>query len=82
MFAAVSGELEHKKRRQMCPLYASGLIRPGDREGIEPMAERFAPGKYDRLHFTITFGVLYLSRPSLLGRRTASLVHPMHSGDR
>lgn len=34
----------------MCPLYVSGLIGPGDRKSIEPMAERFAPGQYDRLH--------------------------------
>ena len=27
-------------RRQMCPLYVSGLIGPGDRKSIQPMAER------------------------------------------
>jgi hypothetical protein len=46
--------LGHKKRRQMCPLYVSGLIGPSDRKSIEPMAERFAPGQYDRLHHFIS----------------------------
>src|SRR3982074_3529628 len=31
--------LGHKARRQMCPLYVSGLIGPGDRKSIQPMAE-------------------------------------------
>jgi SRSO17 transposase len=35
--------LGHKKRRQMCPVYISGLIGPSDRKSIEPMAERLAP---------------------------------------
>ncbi|PWE57759.1 IS701 family transposase [Metarhizobium album] len=50
-------KLGHKKRRQMCPLYLSGLIGPGDRKSIEPMAERFAPGQYDRLHHFISDGL-------------------------
>src|SRR5438445_6083202 len=32
--------LGHKARRQMCPLYVSGLIGPGDRKSIQPMARR------------------------------------------
>jgi len=31
-------------RRQMCPLYVSGLIGPGDRNSIAPMAKRLALG--------------------------------------
>ena len=31
-------KLGHKKRRQMCPLYVAGLIGPGERKSIEPMA--------------------------------------------
>lgn len=34
--------LGHKARRQMCPLYVAGLIGPGDRKSVQPMAERFA----------------------------------------
>ena len=40
--------LGHKARRRMCPLYVTGLIGPGDRKSVQPMAERLAPGKYDQ----------------------------------
>ena len=49
--------LGHKARRQMCPLYVSGLIGPGDRKSIAPMAERLALGDYDQLHHFIAAGV-------------------------
>jgi hypothetical protein len=39
--------LGHKARRRMCPLYVAGLIGPGDRKSVQPMAERLAPGDYD-----------------------------------
>ena len=39
--------LGHKSRRRMCPLYVAGLIGPGDRKSVQPMAERLAPGDYD-----------------------------------
>ena len=42
--------LGHKARRRMCPLYVAGLIGPGDRKSVQPMAERVAPGDYDQLH--------------------------------
>lgn len=50
-------KLAHKARRQMCPIYVSGLIGPGDRKSIQPMAERFAPGDYDQLHHFVAAGV-------------------------
>ena len=31
--------LGHKARRRMCPLYLAGLIGPGDRKSVQPMAE-------------------------------------------
>jgi SRSO17 transposase len=49
--------LGHKARRQMCPLYVSGLIGPGDRKSIQPMAERLAFGEYDQLHHFIAAGI-------------------------
>jgi SRSO17 transposase len=49
--------LGHKTRRRMCPLYVAGLIGPGDRKSVAPMAERFAPGDYDRLHHFVAAGV-------------------------
>ena len=47
----------HKKRGTMCPLYIAGLLGPGDRKSIEPMAARLAPGQYDRLHHFISDGM-------------------------
>jgi len=49
--------LGHKARRRMCPLYVAGLIGPGDRKSVQPMAERFAPGDYDQLHHFVAAGV-------------------------
>jgi SRSO17 transposase len=49
--------LGHKARRQMCPLYVSGLIGPGERKSIAPMAERLALGDYDQLHPFVAAGV-------------------------
>src|SRR5260370_35037564 len=49
--------LGQKARRQMCPLYVSGLIGPGDRKSIQPMAERLGFGEYDQLHHFIAAGV-------------------------
>jgi SRSO17 transposase len=49
--------LGHKARRRMCPLYVSGLIGPGDRKSIQPMAKRLAADDYDQLHHFIAAGV-------------------------
>ena len=49
--------LDHKARRRMCPLYVAGLIGPGERKSIQPMAERLAPSDYDQLHHFIAAGV-------------------------
>ncbi|KXV50114.1 hypothetical protein AD945_02600 [Gluconobacter albidus] len=32
--------LGNKTRRKMCPAYIAGLIGPGDRKSIQPMAAR------------------------------------------
>src|SRR5471032_960917 len=75
--------LGHKARRQMCPLYVSGLIGPGDRKSIQPMAERLALGAYDQLHHFIVAGVwdaapveaeLLVQADRLVGGRDAVLV--------
>ena len=49
--------LDHKARRRMCPLYVAGLIDPGERKSIQPMAERLVPGDYDQLHHFVAAGV-------------------------
>jgi SRSO17 transposase len=75
--------LGHKARRRMCPLYVSGLIGPGDRKSIQPMAARLAPGDYDRLHHFIADGVwdaaplereLLVQAERLVGGKDAVLV--------
>ena len=77
------GRLNHKARRRMCPAYVSGLIGPGDRKSIQPMAERLALGSYDRLHHFISSGVwdaapveaeLLVQADKLVGGRDAVLV--------
>jgi SRSO17 transposase len=49
--------LGHKARRRMCPLYVSGLIGPGDRKSVQPMAKQLALGACDQLHHFIAAGV-------------------------
>jgi len=75
--------LGHKARRQMCPLYVAGLIGPGDRKSVQPMAERLAPGDYDQLHHFIADGVwdaapleseLLIQADRLVGGKDAVLV--------
>src|SRR5215472_10841888 len=75
--------LGHKARRRMCPLYVSGLIGPGDRKSIQPMAKRLALGEYDQLHHFIAAGVweaspveteLLVQADRLVGGRDAVLV--------
>jgi len=67
----------------MCPLYVAGLIGPGDRKSVQPMAERFAPGDYDQLHHFIADGVwdaapleseLLIQANRLVGGKDAVLV--------
>ncbi len=75
--------LGHKARRRMCPLYVSGLIGPGDRKSIQPMARRLALGESDQLHHFIAAGVwdaapveaeLLVQADKLVGGRDAVLV--------
>ena len=49
--------LRHKTRGRMCPAYIAGLIGPGDRKSIQPMAARTDDVSYDRLHHFIASGV-------------------------
>jgi SRSO17 transposase len=49
--------LGHKARRRMCPLYVTGLIGPGERKSVGPMAERLAPADYDQLLHFVSSGI-------------------------
>ena len=40
-----------------CVDYVAGLIGPGDRKSVQPMAERLAPGDYNKLHHFVAAGV-------------------------
>ena len=48
--------LPHRRRRAMCPLYVAGLIGPGERKSVQPMAERLGLGSHDSLHHFISAG--------------------------
>ena len=65
--------LGHKARRQMYPLYVSGLIGPGDRKSIQPIAEQLALGD-DQLHHFISAGVWDATRTP-----ASRLVPPPHA---
>jgi SRSO17 transposase len=49
--------LRHKTRGRMCPLYVAGLIGPGDRKSVQPMAARAGEVGYDQLHHFVAAGV-------------------------
>ncbi len=49
--------LRHKTRAQMCPFYVAGLIGPGDRKSVQPMAARAGKVGYDQLHHFVAAGV-------------------------
>jgi SRSO17 transposase len=49
--------LRHKTRAQMCPAYIAGLIGPGDRKSILPMAMRTGEIGYGQLHHFVAGGV-------------------------
>ena len=49
--------LRNKTRRRMCRAYIAGLIDPGDRKSVRPMAARDDEVSYDRLHHFVGSGV-------------------------
>ncbi|MBB3571736.1 SRSO17 transposase [Rhizobium sp. BK491] len=51
------GALRHKTRARMCPAYVAGLIGPGDRKSVQPMAARAGTVSYDQLHHFVASGV-------------------------
>lgn len=67
----------------MCPAYIAGLIGPGDRKSIQPMAARADALSYDRLHHFIGAGIrdsaplaatLWRQADELVGGDTAWLI--------
>jgi SRSO17 transposase len=49
--------LSHPARRRMCPHYIAGLIGPGDRKSVQPMAARAGEVGYDQLHHFVAAGI-------------------------
>lgn len=73
--------LGHKTARRMCPAYIAGLIGPGDRKSVQPMAARGTEAGYDQLHHFVAAGI-WDSAPleaALLGRLTGWWVIPRPS---
>ncbi len=42
--------LGDRRRQQWAPLYLRGLLGPGERKSVAPVAEQVAPGDYQQLH--------------------------------
>src|ERR1700683_589384 len=40
----------HKVRRKWAPIYVRGLLMPGERKSVEPLAARVAPDDVEQLH--------------------------------
>lgn len=55
--APFSTALRNKTRGRMCPAYIAGLIGPGDRKSVQPMAAGDAQVSYDQLHHFIGSGI-------------------------
>ncbi len=49
--------LGHPARKRMCPVYVAGLIGPGDRKSVQPIAARAGEVGYDQLHHFVAAGV-------------------------
>jgi SRSO17 transposase len=75
--------LRHKTRARMCPAYVAGLIGPGDRKSVQPMAARAGGVSYDQLHHFVASGtwdaapverVLLAEADKMVGREDAWLI--------
>jgi SRSO17 transposase len=48
------GRLRRKAQRRWAPFYLKGLIQPGERKSVEPMAARVAPDDIQQLHHFVS----------------------------
>lgn len=73
----------HKVRRKWAPVYLRGLVMPGERKSIEPLAGRIAPEEVEQLHHFVATsrwsiepieGVLLDKADTLLGGSGAHLI--------
>lgn len=75
-FVATLGD---RRRARMCPAYVEGLIGPGDRKSVQPMAMRSPGIGYDQLHHFIGAALWGSARwrRNWAGRQTPWLVAAM-----
>jgi SRSO17 transposase len=75
--------LGRKQRRRWAPLYVRGLLGPGDRKSIEPIAARVAPSELQQLHHFVSASawetgpveeVLLAKADALVGGQDAHLI--------
>ena len=45
---------QRAEQRQWAPLYLDGLLGPGERKSVEPLAERVCPGETQQLHHFVS----------------------------
>lgn len=73
----------HKTRRRWGPVYLRGLLAPGERKSIEPIAARISPNSAQQLHHFIAVSrwdpseleqVLFQKADALIGGRDAHLI--------
>jgi SRSO17 transposase len=73
----------HKTRQRWAPIYLRGLLGPGERKSIEPIAERIAPRDKEQLHHFVAVSkwstepieeVLLDKADELVGGRDAYLI--------
>ena len=48
------GRLRRQAQRRWAPFYLKGLLLPGERKSVEPMAARVAPGDVQQLHHFVS----------------------------
>ena len=49
-FRPFLARFETAAQRRWAPVYAKGLLLPGERKSVQPMATRVAPGDFEQLH--------------------------------
>src|SRR5579872_4383817 len=73
----------HKVRRKWAPIYVRGLLMPGERKSVEPLAARVAPDDVEQLHHFVATSrwdteaveqVLLKKADALLGGAGAHLI--------
>ena len=76
-------EFGHRAQRKWAPVYLRGLLAPGDRKSVEPMAARVCPGETQQLHHFVSTStwdisgherVLLEKADALVGGRGAHLI--------